>query len=264
MSTRFKLKTVCISALIIYLSYLALEELDKKSRHDTYKYFGNNTLLVIAHPDDETMFFGPTIMNIIKINKYITILCLSGDKQRKEELKSAANLLSPQIQIHFSKLNTFTDVQNKGWDRHKVKLEIQHVIKSYNQDGESTGSFDSLITFDEHGISSHEHHKSLFKAVAEKPNELFWPKSMKILTLKTVSLFRKYLSLIEANYYCLISYLNLKTSSSTKKFSLVINLDRYQVVRKALMLHRSQMVWFRLLYLNFSRYMFINDLELLS
>ena len=45
-------------------------------------------LLVIAHPDDEAMFFGPTIQHLIKLGKDVFVLCLSegnfyGDGTRR-------------------------------------------------------------------------------------------------------------------------------------------------------------------------------------
>ena len=37
----------------------------------------NRCLLVIAHPDDETMFFGPTIRQLLKANVHIFVLSIS-------------------------------------------------------------------------------------------------------------------------------------------------------------------------------------------
>lgn len=41
---------------------------------------GANTLLVIAHPDDETMFFSPAIATIAAFQASIFVLCLSTGK----------------------------------------------------------------------------------------------------------------------------------------------------------------------------------------
>ena len=77
---------------------------------------GENTLLVIAHPDDESMFFAPTILQCTSIKGHrLVLLCLSiggivvslfghcsvctiGDyygkgEERKEELLAACNVL---------------------------------------------------------------------------------------------------------------------------------------------------------------------------
>ena len=40
-------------------------------------------LFLIAHPDDECMFFQPTIKNLRK-NHYVHLLCLSGSETRKK------------------------------------------------------------------------------------------------------------------------------------------------------------------------------------
>ena len=37
-----------------------------------------STLVVTAHPDDESMFFSPTIQNLIRCRKRVHILCLSS------------------------------------------------------------------------------------------------------------------------------------------------------------------------------------------
>ena len=41
---------------------------------------GRNILLVIAHPDDEVMFFGPTLVGITEPSRgnHVRILCLSN------------------------------------------------------------------------------------------------------------------------------------------------------------------------------------------
>ena len=56
-------------------------------------------LLVTAHPDDECMFFAPTIRNILKQNGSLELLCLStGDgagkgRIRVEELHKSCRVL---------------------------------------------------------------------------------------------------------------------------------------------------------------------------
>lgn len=58
-----------------------------------------NTLIIIAHPDDESMFFTPIILALRKFSSEVFILCLSeGDyygegSLRRKELVSAANNL---------------------------------------------------------------------------------------------------------------------------------------------------------------------------
>lgn len=43
----------------------------------SYTDCGVTTLLITAHPDDEAMFFGPLIANLVQYNNNIILLCLS-------------------------------------------------------------------------------------------------------------------------------------------------------------------------------------------
>jgi LmbE family N-acetylglucosaminyl deacetylase len=45
---------------------------------------GRNILLVIAHPDDEVMFFGPTLIGITSDNS-VRVLCLSNGTNLEEK-----------------------------------------------------------------------------------------------------------------------------------------------------------------------------------
>ena len=46
---------------------------------DTCQFpMGQNVLLVIAHPDDECMFFGPTIQTLNVLGNTINILCMTS------------------------------------------------------------------------------------------------------------------------------------------------------------------------------------------
>ena len=37
-------------------------------------------LIVTAHPDDECMFFAPTIIRLVELNATVRLLCLSAGK----------------------------------------------------------------------------------------------------------------------------------------------------------------------------------------
>jgi N-acetylglucosaminylphosphatidylinositol deacetylase len=46
---------------------------------------GKRIVLLIAHPDDEAMFFAPTLISLSRpgLGNHITILCLSSGKKRR-------------------------------------------------------------------------------------------------------------------------------------------------------------------------------------
>uniref|UniRef100_A0A8C2WXM7 N-acetylglucosaminylphosphatidylinositol deacetylase n=1 Tax=Cyclopterus lumpus TaxID=8103 RepID=A0A8C2WXM7_CYCLU len=63
-------------------------------------------LIVTAHPDDECMFFAPTIINLVELNADVHLLCLSegnyykqGAQRKQELLNSCAVLGIPDSRI---------------------------------------------------------------------------------------------------------------------------------------------------------------------
>lgn len=63
----------CLIAILAY-AYSSLAQFQKLLPFST-----NNILIVTAHPDDECMFFGPTITSIRTMTKSrIHVLCLSA------------------------------------------------------------------------------------------------------------------------------------------------------------------------------------------
>jgi N-acetylglucosaminylphosphatidylinositol deacetylase len=59
----------------------ALTKTESTPLHD------RNILLVIAHPDDEVMFFGPTLVGITNAtyNNHVRVLCLSNGISSREK-----------------------------------------------------------------------------------------------------------------------------------------------------------------------------------
>ncbi len=119
------------------------------------------TLLITAHPDDEIMFFTPTITYLLKNNCKIRILCLSNGnysgegKLREKELDD----LCKHLNIPYNIINNdkIKDDINKKWD----SLLISEILTEYLND-KNIGTF---ITFDEIGITSHPNHISCYEGL---------------------------------------------------------------------------------------------------
>jgi N-acetylglucosaminylphosphatidylinositol deacetylase len=111
-------------------------------------------------------------------------------------------------------------------------------------------TIDTIITFDAHGVSSHPNHKALYHGAHSFLRALMhrhsgWECPIKLYTLTTTSIFRKYLSLLDAP-------VTLFASSPIG----------YRTAQKAMTTaHESQMRWFRWGWIALSRYMIINDLK---
>lgn len=206
-------------------------------------------LLVTAHPDDEVMFFGPMIYWIIEQkNCEIYLLCLTmgGDKKRKEELWDSAKILGiPEANVTILMSTQLPDDPKVRWPENIVAEIILHHVETHR--------INAVVTFDKRGVSGHRNHISIFYGVASLCMENKLPTYCKMYVLETVNILRKYtmlldlpISLLFASYWYLLSFKQRKN------------------IHMAMTAHKSQYVWFRKLYMGFSRYTFINTLQEIS
>ncbi|XP_052175193.1 probable N-acetylglucosaminyl-phosphatidylinositol de-N-acetylase isoform X5 [Diospyros lotus] len=119
-----------------------------------------NVLLVIAHPDDESMFFTPTINYLMSRRHNLRMLCIStGDADgmgsiRKEELyKASAILKVPLQQVKILDHPHLQDGFGKVWNLNLLANIIEEEILSH--------ATDLIITFDDYGVSGHCNHRDV-------------------------------------------------------------------------------------------------------
>ncbi|KAG0436487.1 N-acetylglucosaminyl-phosphatidylinositol de-N-acetylase [Dictyocoela muelleri] len=217
--------------LIILIIFILLRHLKrlyilKKQNIINKKY---KSALLIAHPDDEIMFFCPLILS----TKIDSIICLSNGnfyqkgKKREKELEEISKALNVKVYI-----GSFED--NEDWNDKNI---IEYIDSIYNQE-----NFNIIYTFDKFGVSNHKNHISCFRATKKfiKQKKIF------LATLKSKSLFMKYI----------IDY-----KRSGMSFSL--GLKNYFKPISLMMTYKSQMIWFRYFYILFSNYTIYNDFDLM-
>ncbi|XP_072586518.1 N-acetylglucosaminyl-phosphatidylinositol de-N-acetylase isoform X1 [Vulpes vulpes] len=214
---------------------------------------GSRTLLVIAHPDDEAMFFAPTVLGLARLGHRLSLLCFSagnfynqGEIRKKELLQSCDVLGIPpssimiidnrQIitgnqrkdeyeEIHQDqreenersailwkelwsrslevsggwrvqgqgtsrfRIWDFPDDPSVQWDTERVaSILLQHI---------EMNSINLVVTFDEGGVSGHSNHIALYAAMRTLHSEGRLPKGCSVLTLQSVNVLRKYISLLD-------------------------------------------------------------------
>jgi N-acetylglucosaminylphosphatidylinositol deacetylase len=136
-------------------------------------------LLVIAHPDDECMFFIPTIVNLIRSTQTVFhILCLSNGnyeglgKQREKELYDAVRTLG--LDTH--QVTVLTDFQDNpllDWNdqllsdciyRHILYIlsALQGSAAASSRVGQHQKTL-TILTFDSMGVSGHRNHCSTYR-----------------------------------------------------------------------------------------------------
>lgn len=266
---------------------------------------GKRICLVIAHPDDEAMFFAPTIRHLTRpeLGNQIVILCFSsGDADglghiRKKELVASALLLGlrkPEHIVVIEDEKNFPDSMTTTWD---AKLISQTLMKYFapsqttTTTAKSVGSasasatstttskkqkaapppetlIDVLITFDEGGISGHPNHISLLHGCTTFLRTLMlkhtgWENPVKLYTLTTTNMMRKYSSVLDSLVSVLAIVLGKKERGAFASPLLMVSLpgDVRKAQQAMTTAHVSQMRWFRWGWIGISRYMVINDLK---
>ncbi|KAI1296645.1 N-acetylglucosaminyl-phosphatidylinositol de-N-acetylase [Halotydeus destructor] len=142
-----------ITAIVFYIALavhcvIKRSSVTRKDNGDTTEKLSGKILVVISHPDDETMFFGPTIYKLAaNCDNRIHLLCLStgnhygqGDTRKKELLNAAKCLNVDHVKIvDHEKLKDGQD-----WD----KQLVNKIVLDYAEEN----SISSIITFDSYGI----------------------------------------------------------------------------------------------------------------
>ncbi|KAH8113798.1 LmbE-like protein [Phellopilus nigrolimitatus] len=248
-------------------------------------------LLLTAHPDDECMFFAPTLLALTRgreTEKTKTVsafkserrsdvysLCLSsGDADglgelRKLELERSLDVLGVPQGRRWVLDEPFKDNITIFWD---AKVIADHV-RSYVLEHE----IDIILTFDAHGISSHPNHISLERGT----RALLWnaprkDQTLRAFSLRTTSLLPKYAGFaapLRAKLelaLCSSPFPNIPLTPIVKNFVancskkdavFISGFAEYVTALHAMLAHQSQLVWFRWLYVTASRYMWVNEWE---
>lgn len=140
-------------------------------------------LLVVAHPDDESMFFSPTICELLSQEQSVHILCLSNGnydglgKTREVELVRAVEVLGIRpARNHATCLDVgqFQDGPKEVWKAVDISHAVWNEIGRILQQGDATSATSAkdrsgcnvaIITFDERGVSSHPNHIDVCKGM---------------------------------------------------------------------------------------------------
>ncbi|GKT78236.1 glycosyltransferase family 32 protein [Colletotrichum tofieldiae] len=122
----------------------------------------DSILVVTAHPDDECLFFAPTILGILDRNRKIRggLLAMSiGNnygigEMRKRELRGSCAALG--IELSRCEALDHPDLQDNPtawWDAAIIQSILEDYVHKWN--------VSVIITFDEGGVSGHINHRAV-------------------------------------------------------------------------------------------------------
>ncbi|XP_039053448.1 N-acetylglucosaminyl-phosphatidylinositol de-N-acetylase-like [Hibiscus syriacus] len=230
-----------------------------------------NVLLVVAHPDDESMFFSPTINYLTSRWHSVYLLCMSignadgmGDN-RKDELYRACvmnKVLLDQVKVldHPDLQDGFGQVWNHDLLANIIEEEVYgHVI-------------DVIITFDSYGVSGHCNHGDMHYGVRKFLHDSS-PGNIEAWELVSINILRKYSGLFDIWMSVSINILR-KYSGLFDIWMSSLDVMRHPTGLRhclcnehpqksflAMAQHFSQWAWFRKLFISFSSYTYINTLR---
>ncbi|KAL8710039.1 MAG: hypothetical protein Q9220_005310 [cf. Caloplaca sp. 1 TL-2023] len=252
------------------------------------QFTNKSIVLLIAHPDDEAMFFSPTLLALTDpaVGNHVKILCLSNGNAdglgqiREKELIASAQALGLRTRDDVLVLDSpdFVDGMNTKWETEKVAEVLSQAfspisMKKRGDDGAPKATINVLITFDRHGVSSHPNHIALHNGAKRWLSDLMkgkegWRCPVELHTLTSVSIGRKYISFLDAPLTMLLGFFGgirgpVKRVDAQRSQALFVNdMMQWRQGQKAMTnAHKSQMRWFRWGWITFGRYMVVNDLK---
>ncbi|KAK5119110.1 hypothetical protein LTR62_000321 [Meristemomyces frigidus] len=238
--------------------------------------------LLIAHPDDEAMFFAPTLLYLTRpeLGNQVLVLCLSsGDADglghiRKGELAKSAVLLGVKTTEHVVVIEDekLPDSMTASWDPKLISTILTRYFAPKVATTPSTSAplanIDVLVTFDSTGVSGHPNHISLYQGATTFLRTLMarhagWQPPIRLYTLTSVNVVRKYSSILDTMSTVITFLWRYRDKGEFPTPLLMVSgpsgVRRAQ--RAMTEAHRSQMRWFRWGWIGISRYLVVNDLK---
>ena len=220
------------------------------------------TLLVTAHPDDETMFFAPSLLCLADTLE-LHILCLStgnfdgiGAVRELELPRACARLGVPPGRVSVLDDPQLRDGPHELWPAEHIARVVEKVLVACKAE--------RIITFDAGGISRHANHTATHAGVQLLAAQRQAQRPLRTYELRTLGLIRRHLGVIDVAVSLIGWWLGsmltaLAPSDGASADALCVSLSPWKV-HSAMVQHRSQYVWFRRLYLLVSRYVWLNTL----
>ena len=253
-------------------------------------------MLVISHPDDEAMFFGPTLeslkktKNLIPTTTKVFCICLSNGnasglgQTRAKELKKSTLEVFKLDGCVIADSEDLQDGMENAWPLEEIANVVHECVQHYSPD--------VILTFDERGVSKHPNHvqthRGVMRFIVEAklgaiPNAEYTEENVpEVWVLETTPFYRTFMGAMD--YWASVittttrkkkgskNTSNERSSnsnssslaagaSSTSSSSVMFCSRNPSLVLEAMRTHATQWVWYRKLYVAFSRYSLLNTLR---
>ena len=191
-----------LAPIIFLIFWVVTASLTSSSFPPPRNLYNKRIILLIAHPDDEAMFFSPTLLALTDpaLGNHLKILCLStgnadglGETRKKELIESAMKLgVRRKEDVFVLEDGRFKDGMDQDWNTTEIAqvladafvpaLPKQKAPTATSTKAKATANgkprpsptapetsqdkpsatIDVLITFDAGGVSNHPNHRALY------------------------------------------------------------------------------------------------------
>ncbi|KIY98423.1 N-acetylglucosaminylphosphatidylinositoldeacetylase [Monoraphidium neglectum] len=200
----------------------------------------SSVLLVTAHPDDEAMFFAPSLAHYARHGDLVTILCLStGDADGLGRI--------PADRVTVVDHPRLRDGVATAWPEATVADLVAAELQKRR--------CDTVLTFDARGVSGHANHTAVHRGVRSllqtRGPALGVTSAWQLVSL---GLPRKFLSIADT----------WLSRTLAPRGALVLAGGSLGTSLAAMRAHASQWVWYRKLFVLLSSYTYVNTLAPLN
>ena len=223
-----------IAIIIPYLQKYKLNQMFNTTGLSNNLSSIGSVLLLIAHPDDEIMFWTPTIKLFLSNNITLKILCLSNGNYnglgelREEEFDN----VSSELNLYDNKILNIPELQdniNMEWEPSIVAEQINDYLRRNND-------IKTIITFDKNGVTKHPNHISCYKGLMfylNQNRDECLDKDIKVFTLDSFNFFLQYTWIIPmlTNFFKRYAFISNNFFSSYKLMRLYKT--QFNLLRKA-------------------------------
>lgn len=233
--------------------------------------------VVVAHPDDESLFFGPTVRLLLRERgqQGVFVLSLSSGNfdglgpQRIREIVAACGVLGvPARNVTVIEHPQLQDGPQQHWPPEAVAWVVEDYCRRYG--------VTVVVTFDAWGVSGHPNHRAVHQGCAALRS---LPAAPLVWALETVTLWRKYGGAAAWLWQALSGGADGTETmlgggggsdgggaggggeGDGATVEVVARAGDVRQTILAMFQHWTQLVWYRVLFVLLSRYTFVNTLR---